>query len=142
MKKNRSSSINSENKLNFNKEKSSSQKSDKIVHESIVMDYGSKKSYIDLTAKPQTYPPLDDVPKEHEHFSRISVIRSAISTTNSISDQSTNICYDDDSPMVGFYQEKPMDFSPRNKYQNNGTGGGILLQNKFEMSSRNYAVMV
>lgn len=113
----------------------------KAPQESIVMDYRSQKSYMDLTTKTSNHP-LDSS-KELEKFSRISVIRSAASATAvpvifSNQSESNNNNYADDISM-GLYQEKPMDFSHRNKY---ATGSDMLVANKFEISTRNYALLV
>lgn len=82
--------------------------------ESIVTDLSSQKCYYDLT-KPIANNEIT------ENCSRISVIRTAVSTQRSF----------DDSKTI-FYQEKPVDFSPKNKYLSNGNG--------FEIS-RNYAMV-
>lgn len=111
------------------KEKSTNQLSNiddgnkRIEQESIVMDYGSQKSYMDLT---------NPISKGNlENFSRISVIRTALSGggTNQLIDNNNY----EPLPSFSFYQEKPMDFSPKNKFPNNCNGN-------FEIT-RNYAVI-
>lgn len=88
--------------------------SDSNEPESIVTDLSSQKCYYDLTK------PL--VTNENtENCSRISVIRTTVSS---------QIGYDESKAL--FYQEKPMDFSPKNKYLSNG--------GNFEIS-RNYAMV-
>lgn len=64
--------------------------------ECIFLDVGSKKSYIDLT---ESRAEIDS-----SSYSRISVIRSVGAKTH------------DDASHFGFYQEKPVDFSPKNKH--------------------------
>lgn len=82
--------------------------------ESIVTDLSSQKCYYDLTKQ--------FVSNENaENCSRISVIRTTVSS---------QIGYDESKAL--FYQEKPMDFSPKNKYLSNG--------GSFEIS-RNYAMV-
>lgn len=83
----------------------------------IVTDLGSQKSYIDLTPKL--------VASSLEQYSRISVIRTALS--NQIG-QNESSSYADLS-MENFYQEKPMDFSPKNKFTNGNTGGFEMGRN-------------
>lgn len=92
-------------------------KSDPIEPESIVTDLSSQKCYYDLT-KPLVN---NNCGENLENCSRISVIRTAVSS---------QINYDESKAL--FYQEKPMDFSPKNKYLSNGTS--------FEIS-RNYAMV-
>lgn len=88
--------------------------SDSNEPESIVTDLSSQKCYYDLTK------PL--VNNENtENCSRISVIRTTVSS---------QINYDDSKAL--FYQEKPMDFSPKNKY--------LSHSGSFEIS-RNYAMV-
>lgn len=73
--------------------------------ECIILDAGSKKSYHDLTAS-----------KTHiEPFPRISVIRS-------VGGQSPIPAIKTD-PFES-YQEKPVDFSPKNKYKSEYAGNG------------------
>lgn len=88
--------------------------SDSVEPESIVTDLSSQKCYYDLTK------PL--VNNENaDNYSRISVIRTTVSN---------QINYDESKTL--FYQEKPMDFSPKNKYSSNS--------GSFEIS-RNYAMV-
>lgn len=82
--------------------------------ESIVTDLSSQKCYYDLTK-----PVMSN--ENSENCSRISVIRTAVSS---------QINYDESKAL--FYQEKPMDFSPKNKY--------ISGSGNFEIS-RNYAMV-
>ena len=86
--------------------------------ECIFLDAGSKKSYMDLT-KSRT---------ENEPYPRMSVIRSVLSQA-----QSTN--YED--CQFGFYQEKPVDFSPKNKFKNECSTSANLIE-----ISGHYATMV
>lgn len=81
--------------------------------ECIYLDAGSKKSYIDLTK----------VSSDVDLYPRMSVIRTVVSTP-------TN--YDG---LNEFYQEKPVDFSPKNKLKNDCSTNLIDI-------SRNYATMV
>lgn len=67
----------------------------KMNQECIYLDVGSKKSYIDLT---ESRSEIDS------SYSRISVIRSIGAKSH------------DDESHFGFYQEKPVDFSPKNKH--------------------------
>lgn len=87
--------------------------SDSNEPESIVTDLSSQKCYYDLT-KPSL------VNNENtENCSRISVIRTTVSSQMSYDESKSSL----------FYQEKPMDFSPKNKYLSS-----------FEIS-RNYAMV-
>lgn len=89
--------------------------------ECIIMDVGSKKSYIDLT----------ESRKETESYSRISVIRS-------VAAQSPNY-----ETQFDFYQEKPVDFSPKHKYKNELSNHSSNENNNNLMEiSRQYATMV
>lgn len=92
----------------------------------IVTDLGSQKSYIDLTPKL--------VASSLEQYSRISVIRTALS--NQIGEQNDGIDASSygDLAMDSFYQEKPMDFSPKNKFNSASSGA------RFEMG-RNYTMV-
>ncbi len=81
--------------------------------ESIVTDLNSQKCYYDLTK------PLANS-ENTENCSRISVIRTTVSSY-------------DEPKETSFYQEKPMDFSPKNKYLSNNCSS-------FEIS-RNYAMV-
>lgn len=83
--------------------------------ESIVTDLSSQKCYYDLTK------PLVST-ENAENCSRISVIRTTVSSQISF----------DESKALFYHQEKPMDFSPKNKYLSNG--------GNFEIS-RNYAMV-
>lgn len=140
MKKNRIPNIcDADNKVDTNIENvKDNNPMSRVPHESIVMDYGSQKSYMNLTTKTSNHPL--DTSKELEKFSRISVIRSAASVTTAVPilSESNNNNYADDISM-GLYQETPMDFSPRSKYV---TGSDMLIANKFEISTRNYALLV
>lgn len=82
--------------------------------QSIFLDAGSKKSYMDLTSSKN----------EAEPYPRISVIRSVCS-------QSSNY----EQCQFGYYQEKPVDFSPKNKFKSECSNNLIEI-------SRQYATMV
>lgn len=88
--------------------------SDSNEPESIVTDLSSQKCYYDLTKQLVNN-------ENTENCSRISVIRTTVSS---------QISYDESKAL--FYQEKPMDFSPKNKYLSNS--------GSFEIS-RNYAMV-
>lgn len=70
-----------------------------ISPECIYLDVGSKKSYIDLS----------EVKSSIEPYSRISVIRTVGSQASSPSAKPND--------EFEFYQEKPVDFSPKHKYK-------------------------
>lgn len=85
------------------------------AQECIFLDAGSKKSYIDLTESSKS---------NIEPYPRISVIRSV----GSQSPPATK------SDQFEFYQEKPVDFSPKHKYKTEFTNNGsksISLANQF-----------
>lgn len=86
--------------------------------ECIFLDAGSKKSYIDLTEAKAT----------NEPYPRISVIRT-------VGSQSPSALQSD---QFEFYQEKPVDFSPKHKYKSEFTGNG----NKAISMSTQYTTMV
>lgn len=73
--------------------------------ECIFLDSGSKKSYIDLTK----------IKTEKDQYPRMSVIRTIVTPANTAFDQ-----YDE------FYQEKPVDFSPKNKYKTECSSTAIM----------------
>lgn len=108
---------------------------------SIVTDVSSQKSYIDLTN------PVAHHAAALEQYSRISVIRTALSSKSTsivagCSDAapvapSTDDGYGAADMAMGFYQEKPMDYSPKNKYHHNVA---TMPSNNFELS-RNYAMV-
>lgn len=82
--------------------------------ECIYLDAGSKKSYIDLTESKAAA----------ESYSRISVIRT-------VGSQSPPALKSD---QFEFYQEKPVDFSPKHKFKtecSNSGGKNISLPNQF-----------
>lgn len=87
--------------------------------ECIYLDAGSKKSYIDLT----------ESRRETESYSRISVIQSVAAQSAA----------DENVTSFNYYQEKPVDFSPKNKYKNdfNNENGNNLME-----MSHQYATMV
>lgn len=99
--------------------------------ECIFLDVGSKKSYIDLS---ESRTEIDSP------YSRISVIRSVGAKAN------------DDASHFGFYQEKPVDFSPKNKHMptvsenannnNNNNGLNNNDNNNLVEISRQCATMV
>lgn len=74
-----------------------------ISPECIILDAGSKKSYIDLTESKAT--------TAVEPYPRISVIRT-------VSSQSPPAMK---TEQFDFYQEKPVDFSPKHKYKSDLT---------------------
>lgn len=83
-----------------------------ISSECIYLDVGSKKSYIDLS----------DAKASNEPYSRISVIRTIGSQSSSPSAKPND--------EFQFYQEKPVDFSPKHKYKSdfmNATGKTIPI---------------
>lgn len=83
--------------------------------ECIFLDAGSKKSYIDLT---------ESKAAAAESYSRISVIRT-------VGSQSPPALKND---QFEFYQEKPVDFSPKHKYKTDcSTNGGknLPLSNQY-----------
>lgn len=82
--------------------------------ECIILDAGSKKSYIDLTESKAT----------NEQYPRISVIRT-------VGTQSPSALKTD---QFEFYQEKPVDFSPKHKYKTDytsNTNKTISLPNQY-----------
>lgn len=82
--------------------------------ECIFLDAGSKKSYIDLTESKAVIEP----------YPRISVIRT-------VGSQSPSPVKSD---QFEFYQEKPVDFSPKHKYKTEYTNNGsktISLPNQY-----------
>lgn len=91
------------------------------AQECIFLDAGSKKSYIDLT-ETKTNPT--------EPYPRISVIRS-------VGDQSPVPTANSDQFEV--YQEKPVDFSPKNKYKSEYT---TTNGNRNMAHSNQYTAMV
>lgn len=93
-------------------------KSNATSPECIFLDAGSKKSYIDLTEAKAT----------NEPFPRISVIRTVGSQSPSASQ----------NDHFEFYQEKPVDFSPKHKYKSEFTGNG----NRTISISTQYPTMV
>lgn len=93
-------------------------KSSGTSQECIILDVGSKKSYIDLTESKATVEP----------YPRISVIRT-------VGSQSPPALKSD---QFEFYQEKPVDFSPKHKYKTDYTNNG----NKTIPLSSQYAAMV
>lgn len=83
--------------------------------ECIFLDAGSKKSYMELTK----------VRNEDESYPRMSVIRTVITPPSNY-----------DACSIGdFYQEKPVDFSPKNKYKTECSTNVIDI-------SRNYSAIV
>lgn len=74
-----------------------------MPQECIYLDVGSKKSYMDLTESR-----IDTEP-----FPRISVIRTVASQSSSPSSSPSIMASD----QFDFYQEKPVDFSPKHKYK-------------------------
>lgn len=91
---------------------------------SIVMDVGSQKSYIDLNRSQMA------VATEIEQYSRISVIRTALSSDIENTTFRENLS-------LGFYQESPMDYSPKSKFHSTGT---LATSGGFEIG-RNYAMV-
>lgn len=89
------------------------------TQECIFLDAGSKKSYIDLT----------ETKTSAEPFPRISVIRS-------VGDRSPVLATNTDQ--FELYQEKPVDFSPKNKYKSEYTTNG----NRNMTHSNQYTAMV
>lgn len=97
--------------------------------ECIFLDVGSKKSYIDLS---------DSRTEIDSSYSRISVIRSVGAKTH------------DEATQFGFYQEKPVDFSPKNKHHaspsnenaKNHSLGGADANNLAEISRQCATMMV
>lgn len=85
--------------------------------ECIFLDAGSKKSYMDLTLA------KNDI----EQYPRISVIRNVLSTPANYEGCHFSECY----------QEKPVDFSPKNKYKSECSANSNVMD-----ISRNYATMV
>lgn len=78
----------------------------KINQECIILDVGSKKSYIDLTeSRTDSF---------DSNCPRISVIRSVGAKM-----------HDDASSHFNFYQEKPVDFSPRNKHHSSSSSSSL-----------------
>lgn len=73
--------------------------------ECISIDSGSKKSYIDLSK----------IKTENDQYSRMSVIRTIVAPATNNFEQ-----YEE------FYQEKPVDFSPKNKYKTECTNSTIM----------------
>ena len=122
----------SENQKKFKERLKEKLKNPDKVSESIITDVTSQKSYINLT-NPSNY----DCKNGSEQYSRISVIRSALSVQNNTSDFETTLpspaAYASGATM-GFYKEKPMDYSPKKKFPNNNT-----LSN-FEILT-NYAIV-
>lgn len=90
------------------------------AQECIFLDAGSKKSYIDLT---------ETKTNQTEPFPRISVIRS-------VGDQSPVSTANSDQ--FELYQEKPVDFSPKNKYKSEFIANG----NRNMAHSNQYTAMV
>lgn len=89
-------------------------KSNTTSQECIILDAGSKKSYIDLTESKATIEP----------YPRISVIRT-------VGTQSPSALKTD---QFEFYQEKPVDFSPKHKYKTDytsNTNKTISLPNQY-----------
>lgn len=89
--------------------------------ECIFLDVGSKKSYIDLT---ESRTDVDST------YSRISVIRSVGVKTH------------DDTSHFGFYQEKPVDFSPKNKHHASPASESADSNNLVEISRQCATMMV
>lgn len=87
--------------------------------ECIYLDAGSKKSYIDLTESKATVEP----------YPRISVIRT-VSSSQSPPAMKTD--------QFEFYQEKPVDFSPKHKYKTDFTSNSA----KNSSLSNQYSTMV
>lgn len=81
--------------------------------ECIILDSGSKKSYIDLTESKAA--------ATSESYSRISVIR----TVGAQSPPAPN------RDQFEFYQEKPVDFSPKHKYKTECGGKNITPSNQY-----------
>lgn len=71
--------------------------------ECIFLDSGSKKSYMELTK----------IKSEKDQYPRMSVIRTIVAPTNF-------------EPYEEFYQEKPVDFSPKNKYKTECSSSTIM----------------
>lgn len=90
------------------------------TQECIFLDAGSKKSYIDLT---------ETKANQMEPYPRISVIRS-------VGDQSPVPAANSDQ--FELFQEKPVDFSPKNKYKPEYTTNG----NRNMAHSNQYTAMV
>lgn len=90
------------------------------TQECIFLDAGSKKSYIDLT---------ETKANQTEPYPRISVIRS-------VGDQSPVPAANTDQ--FELFQEKPVDFSPKNKYKPDYTTNG----NRNMAHSNQYTTMV
>lgn len=91
---------------------------------SIVLDVGSQKSYIDLNRSQMA------ASTEIEQYSRISVIRTALSSDIENTSFRENLS-------LGFYQESPMDYSPKSKFHNTNT---LVTNGGFEIG-RNYAMV-
>lgn len=91
------------------------------VQECIYHDIGSKKSYIDLS----------ESRREAESYSRISVIQSVAAQTS----PATECCRSD----IDYFQEKPVDFSPKNKFK---TEYSTNDSNNMIDIPRQYAAMV
>lgn len=109
----------------------------------IVMDTGSQKSYIQLMNPVRTAGPMLVNSDLHQPvtYSRCSVIRSSVSTAP-LEEHNGNHSGRYVADTVSFYhhhhQEKPMDFSPKNKFAgssgaSNGGGGGNGGGSGFEM---------
>lgn len=90
------------------------------AQECIYHDAGSKKSYIDLT----------ESRRETESYSRISVIQSVAAQTSPAAAAAA---------ATEYFQEKPVDFSPKNKYKTEYTNGDS--SNLIDIP-RQYAAMV
>ncbi|XP_031618417.1 zinc finger protein 354C [Contarinia nasturtii] len=96
-----------------------------ISPECIILDAGSKKSYIDLTESKAT--------TAVEPYPRISVIRT-------VSSQSPPAMKTD---QFEFYQEKPVDFSPKHKYKTDSTTNNSSNNTNKNLSLPNqYTTMV
>lgn len=93
-----------------------------ISSECIYLDVGSKKSYIDLS----------EAKSSNEPYSRISVIRSVKS--QALPSPKSN--------EFEFYQEKPVDFSPKHKYKSDCMNGNNKNNNALNEISVQYTTMV